>query len=220
MKNKLSKRALAINPTEIDVDKLMPRVRRAKDGQSGIIKKIGKRIDQRILRTKKRIFDAFIKLLEGCAPDKIRVKDICEAACINKTTFYKHYDDSTELAREVDETLTERVVESFEYRECLFEKPEEYVIGLTEAIENETESLSAVYRGRKDFLCAKLEAKLRRFYDASGAPEEKKVMISFAISGVVRVLIERIFTQKNERCDKKSLSAHLVKMIRRVIPAS
>ena len=69
-------------------------------------------------------------------------------------------------------------------------------------------------------MCAKLEAKLRKFYDLKEAASEKRIMLSFAISGVVRVLVERTFTNKNERCDKKVLSKYLMNMIRKVIPAT
>ena len=177
-------------------------------------------MDRRIVKTKKRITGAFIELLEKYSRDRIRVKDICEHAKINKTTFYKHYVDSDELATEIDDTVTDRVVDGFPERGELLSEPEAYVEGLSEAIERETDKLTVVYRGRVDFLCAKLEAKLRKFYDLKEAASEKRIMLSFAISGVVRVLVERTFTNKNERCDKKVLSKYLMNMIRKVIPAT
>ena len=190
------------------------------DKSTGLLaaKVLNVRTDRRIIKTKGRIFEAFMKLIRISPPDKIKVKDICEQAHINKTTFYKHYVDSTELSAEIDEYLTDKVVDSFEGRESLFEKPEEYVEGLSEAIERETEGLTSVYRGRMEILCAKLEKKLRQFYEGRAESEEKRVMLSFAISGVVRVLIERIFANKSEGYDKKVLSKYLMTALRRVIP--
>ena len=176
------------------------------------------RTDRRILKTKGRIFEAFMRLVRMSPMEKIKVKDICEQAQINKTTFYKHYVDSTELSAEIDEYIADKVVDAFEGRESLFEKPEEYVEGLTEAIERETEGLTAVYRGRMEVLCAKLEKKLRRFYEGRTESEEKRVMLSFAISGVVRVLVERTFSNKSEGYDKAVQSKYLMTALRRVIP--
>ena len=108
-------------------------------------------MDRRIVKTKKRITGAFIELLEKYSRDRIRVKDICEHAKINKTTFYKHYVDSDELATEIDDTVTDRVVDGFPERGELLSEPEAYVEGLSEAIERETDKLTVVYRGRVDF---------------------------------------------------------------------
>ena len=177
-------------------------------------------MDRRIVKTKRRIRDAFLALRRRYSDDKIKVKDICAEAKINKTTFYKHYEDSEELSEEIDEALAEGVVSSFCERESLFDYPEQYVEGLTEAIERETNELEVVYRGRREILCAKLEEKLRKIYDYNEAHAERRVISSFIIGGVLRVLIDRIFTNKNDRCDKKTLLNSLIKMVRRVIPAT
>lgn len=177
-------------------------------------------MDRRIVKTKKKIHDAFILLRKYCSQDKIKVKDICAEANINKTTFYKHYVDSTELSSEIDESLAEGIVESFTEKESLFEHPEEYVEGLTEVLDRDSENLTTVYKGRMEVLCAKLEAKLRRIYEHTETAAEKKVITSFVIGGIVRVLIERVFTSKSERCDKKKISTYLLTMIKRVIPTT
>lgn len=45
----------------------------------------------RISRTEKNIRNAFIKLHSKKPLEKITVKELSEAVCINRTTFYRHY---------------------------------------------------------------------------------------------------------------------------------
>ncbi len=49
--------------------------------------------DRRIKHTQNRIKDALIKLLESKSIYNITVKEICEVADINRSTFYAHYSD-------------------------------------------------------------------------------------------------------------------------------
>ncbi len=49
--------------------------------------------DLRVRKTKKALFDAFIKLLSEKPYDEITVNELCDAAGIRRATFYKHYSD-------------------------------------------------------------------------------------------------------------------------------
>ena len=44
--------------------------------------------------------------------EKIKVKELCDLACINKSTFYAHYQDIYALATAMEEELVEAVVAS------------------------------------------------------------------------------------------------------------
>ncbi len=54
--------------------------------------------DPRIRYTESVIHMAMLKLLEKKPLDKITVKEICTLAMINRSTFYKHYQDIYDLA--------------------------------------------------------------------------------------------------------------------------
>ena len=49
--------------------------------------------DLRIVRTKKYLYEALISLLNEKTFEEIKVSDICEAALVNRSTFYSHYSD-------------------------------------------------------------------------------------------------------------------------------
>ncbi len=62
--------------------------------------------DRRIKYTKMVLKQSLVKLLQEKPISKISIKEICEAADINRSTFYAHYTTQYDLLRQVvDETL-------------------------------------------------------------------------------------------------------------------
>ena len=70
----------------------------------------------RTKKTREKIEEKFIQLLQEKSFPKITVQDILDAAGINWTTFYRHYRDKYELA----ELLCGRFFQKFE--KCLQER--------------------------------------------------------------------------------------------------
>ena len=153
-------------------------------------------MDLRMKKTRLQIKNAYMALREKLMPEKIKVKDICEMAMINKTTFYKHYTDSIELCNEIEDNAIDRVIASFSERERIFETPKGYITGLLSALDQESANLKVVFRGKQELLCAKLEEKLSRFYESKLKDEDDKVRLSFAIGGFVRVAKDYLFAEK------------------------
>ena len=50
-------------------------------------------MDIRIEKTERAIRNAFLELRAAKPLEKITVKELCSLACINKSTFYSHYED-------------------------------------------------------------------------------------------------------------------------------
>ncbi len=63
--------------------------------------------------TQKQINDAFIELYRKNRPRLISVKDICEAAGINRSTFYTYYDDVYKVQSFVQEEIQDKIIETF-----------------------------------------------------------------------------------------------------------
>lgn len=71
----------------------------------------GPKLDPRIIRTRKLIMDAFIRLSKIKDFDSITVKDISEEAMINRATFYYHFIDKFELLeRVINEDMIPKVI--------------------------------------------------------------------------------------------------------------
>lgn len=55
------------------------------------MEKSEKKTDRRVIKTKKAIHMAFVKLLSQKSVNEITVKDIADEADINRKTFYNYY---------------------------------------------------------------------------------------------------------------------------------
>ena len=64
-------------------------------------KKVEKKVDLRVQRTKKAILETFFSLLEEKHFANITIIDICEKALINRGTFYTHFDDKNQLLQSI-----------------------------------------------------------------------------------------------------------------------
>lgn len=66
--------------------------------------------DLRVVRTRKMIFDAFVRLVNEYGIDRITVQQIADEAMINRATFYAHFRDKQDLYDQIFDT----VMQSFE----------------------------------------------------------------------------------------------------------
>lgn len=63
--------------------------------------------------TQKKIYRALVYLLEHKSFDAIYVKDICAVACINRSTFYEHYQDINDLMMQTEKALSTQMGDIF-----------------------------------------------------------------------------------------------------------
>ena len=55
------------------------------------------KVDLRVVKTNKVLFNALITLMEQKDFEKIKISDICDVALINRSTFYAHYENKYDL---------------------------------------------------------------------------------------------------------------------------
>ena len=177
-------------------------------------------MDLRIVKTKNQIKQAFLALRNKYTPEKIKVKDICELAMINKTTFYKYYVDSLALANEVEESCMEKLMNAFAEKKSLFESPRSYVHGLLSATEKYAEELRTVYRDRKDAFVAKLEKRLMQAYDNGEDNAERSMAATFMISGMAHVLGQWLLSEESKRPDLSTITAYIERLTRNMLPST
>lgn len=60
---------------------------------------------KRVLITQNSIESAYLVLLKNKNTDKITVKEVCDMAMVNRTTFYKYYSDIVFLAEKVRSSM-------------------------------------------------------------------------------------------------------------------
>ncbi|MDR0663457.1 MAG: TetR/AcrR family transcriptional regulator C-terminal domain-containing protein [Spirochaetaceae bacterium] len=68
---------------------------------------IGMKLDRKTRYTRKVLADSLVELMKDKPFSKITIKELCEKADINRTTFYAHYRDQYDLLLQIEEeTLT------------------------------------------------------------------------------------------------------------------
>lgn len=60
---------------------------------------------QRRTLTKRLIREALLELLKTKTIQKISVRELCDAAGVNRTTFYNHYDGTYEVLAEIEDSF-------------------------------------------------------------------------------------------------------------------
>ena len=68
-----------------------------------------KKTDIRIVKTRRAIQTAFLKLMKEKGFAAITVKDIIQEAEINRSTFYAHYEDKYDLLNNIENVLLNRI---------------------------------------------------------------------------------------------------------------
>ena len=70
--------------------------------------------DRRVLRTKKNIRQAFLRLLAEKNISQITIKELSDLADINRKTFYMYYSNIEEILFELEDELVQKLVLVFE----------------------------------------------------------------------------------------------------------
>ena len=77
-----------------------------------------KRPDIRVSRTKKMIRNAFLELMTEYDFEEIRIKNIAEAAMVNRKTFYAHYENKQALYDDIVYNLFKELCDTLMYRKA------------------------------------------------------------------------------------------------------
>lgn len=65
--------------------------------------------NRRVRMTRKMMQDALLELLETRPLEKITVTDVCTAADVNRSTFYAHYTDVSQLLLEIENDVIDHL---------------------------------------------------------------------------------------------------------------
>ena len=66
---------------------------------------------RRVTMTKLLLKTALIELMQEKPFPQITIKELCERADLNRTTFYRHYADQTAVLREIENDATQKTIE-------------------------------------------------------------------------------------------------------------
>ena len=108
---------------------------------------MGGKMDLRIEKTERGIKNAFIELRSRKPLEKITVKELCESARINKSTFYAHYKDIYDLSDAMEEEVVQSIANSIQHPEYLLEHPAEFARELLMAYVSQNSLTAILFSG-------------------------------------------------------------------------
>lgn len=146
-------------------------------------------MDLRTSKTEKNIRNAFVELRAQKPIEKISIKELTELACVNKSTFYRHYADVYALSESIENDLVESCIEMIAEPDNLLKK--EGIYSLINALEAQGNIFNIIFSGsREDAAIHKIHdlylEKLLAQHPEYQNDTEKKVMLTTLIYGMVQ----------------------------------
>ena len=126
-------------------------------------------------KTKHGIFNAFIELRSMKPLERICVKELCDNANINKSTFYAHYRDIYDLSDKIENEITTQIMSEIDIND------------LINRLENLPKQLAVLYTSKQSLIST--------IFSGSRTQEWPKK--------VLNAIIERVNETHSDLADKK-----------------
>ena len=145
-------------------------------------------MDLRLEKTERGIKNAFIELRSKKPLEKITIKELCELACINKSTFYSHYKDIYDLSDSMEEEVVSSITNSISHPEYIMENPAEFTKELFLAYLSQNSLTMILFSGsQRNHLVDKIETSIKELFFQK-YPEYRNdmawnIILSYCIQG-------------------------------------
>lgn len=151
--------------------------------------------NQRYQEMAERMESAMLKLMEKTDPEKITVKKICEAAEVNRSTFYAHYLDIYDMIERMEDNMQEALRREYAGAEALLFMPGSSMLPFLRHIRKNVFFYRAALKTRRDFPLKQgrenmWEMVIRPRCEAAGITSEEEMLYYFISyqSGYTHVL--------------------------------
>lgn len=178
--------------------------------------------DIRILRTKQSLHEALLQLLGKKGIQEVRIRELCELAGINRTTFYNHYGSQYDLLNEMGITFLMQISGRLEQADSNVKESvqEKVTTVLQYLLDNRRLSLLLLNNSSDPAFAERLFSleKISELLSAS-LPDDiddntRKATVAFAVYGSYRLLLEWINAEKP--CPSGEEAALILRLARRV----
>ena len=152
-----------------------------------------KKIDRRIIKTKKAIRNAYALLLKNKNSNQISIKDIADVADISRKTFYYYYDGVWQIEDEIENELANILFKELENLdiELLLKNPYTLFQKITEIMSDDLEFYGNLLLNAKTLLSkfsALLEEEFNKRLKMSNVKDGTANIISkYCIQGVTAI---------------------------------
>ncbi|MCH5193319.1 MAG: TetR/AcrR family transcriptional regulator [Oscillospiraceae bacterium] len=151
-------------------------------------------MDNRIEKTRQSIAKAFVELRSHKPLERITVKELCELAQINKSTFYCHYVDIYDLSEKVEQHIVSDIMKDLDNIEDVIQDPAEFSGRLFSEYTKDPLVKIIFSDSRREQFPRKLLASIKehffaRFPEFANSPE-KNIMLTYCVYGSYYTLHE------------------------------
>ena len=162
-------------------------------------------MDIRIEKTDRAIEKAFLELRSKMPLEKIKIKELCALACVNKSTFYAHYEDIYALSSRLEDKLIADILASVSAVELHPVRTEALTRELFRAFVQNRQAVNILFSGsRQGIFANSIEKGLRqRFEEADptfAADLNRGILLSFCVQGCFYA-----FANNSSRMDESKL---------------
>ncbi len=146
-------------------------------------------MDIRTEKTERAIKNAFLELRSQKPLEKITVRELCALACINKSTFYGHYDDIYALSEFMEAETVAAIIKTISARqEDPFREPEIFTRNLYLAFLSNDSLINILFSGRErarlgDCLETELKKLIWVRYPEYKEDTERNILLSYCVQG-------------------------------------
>lgn len=148
-------------------------------------------MDRRVIKTKRAIKSAFLKLLSEKDLNDITIKEIAETADVNRKTFYNYYSGIHELIAEIEDDVLssfDELVEGLTVGDIVNE-PSKLLIRLNDLVQENTEFVKFAVDGNSNIalferLSKTFSDKVRNTLITNEKDNIEELPIVFILSGI------------------------------------
>lgn len=160
------------------------------------MKETGRKTDRRVLKTKRAIRNAFAELLSEKDINSITIKDISDAADINRKTFYNYYKGVYQIIDEIEDEIVglfEEALNDIDFKKCI-QNPSIIFEKLTAIINRDMDFYGHLLKMDTNAnliskISVSLKAEFKKNFSSQIEMEHKKldIMADFVICGMIAV---------------------------------
>ena len=183
---------------------------------------MNKKIDLRIIKTKKVLYQALENLMIDNSFEEIKVSDICSKALINRSTFYAHYTDKYELLDEYINSLKDDLQSELE-KNININNTKEYYIEMIRLLLNHIEEkkkayLSIMIKNKNSIMMDIIDDVINKnLLEQIKEDNSKKIpstiITKFYLGGVINICLEWL------KYDNKYSKEEIINYIDKLIPS-
>ncbi len=144
---------------------------------------------RRVKMTKMLLKQSLIELMKNKSIHSISIKEICEGADVNRSTFYRHYNTPYELYDDIIDEIADNIAEVFDASHQENFSTKKILTDVLQYVENNRETFLIILSDNSNIRLGEAYNKITgRFIDRDGVSEFGTYIMQFVAAGMTSLL--------------------------------